>query len=105
MVKICKIHKKKLTPEHNEFSPGFTGRMECTDCGDNLDFWLPLGLLLPLAIISIYTATFPDVRIQDIFYLRYGTLIFGLGLLLFHFTQGSSLRVLKRMIQKRHLSK
>ncbi len=93
--KICKIHKKELTPEHNEFSPGYTGRKECTDCVDNLDFWLPMPLYIigvgGMAYYSIFPM-FPE--------LRFATIILSIGLLLLFFMQGSTWRVLKRLFIK-----
>ena len=98
--KICKRHKKRLTPELGEFTGIPTGKLECTNCVDNLDFWLPMPILAGVVLGLVYHAIFPTVP-----EIRYWLLFIGLmGLLLF-LTLGSTQRVLKRLFNTQNQNK
>ena len=95
--KICKVHKKGLTPAKGEwFILPIKGiGLECTDCVDTLDFWLPMPLYIVGIFGMIYYAIFPiapDIVIPQL-------ILMG-GILILFFMQGSTWRVLKRLFQK-----
>ncbi len=93
-IKRCKKHNKILTPEHNEFSSGFTGRLECTDCIDNLDFWLPMPSFVIIFFMSIFYIIFPifpEMRYLIMFLLVSVSILF--------FAIESNIRVLKRLFK------
>ena len=80
---VCKKHKtKRKYVAGHLFGRTFDEHYECEICVDNLDFWLPMPIYIVGIGGMIYYSIFPII------------------LLFLFFTQGSTWRVLKRLLKK-----